>query len=333
MKKMFALILTLVMALSLCACGGGTTEPAEGGEPAGEPVALTMATGGTSGTYYGFSGIVANVLNEQISDVLNITVESTGASGANIDLIDTGANQIAIVQNDVMYYAYTGTDLFAADGAITNFRTVAAVYAEVCQIVVKKDSGITSVADLKGKTVAVGDVGSGVYYNATQILAAAGIDIDKDINKVTASFGDSADQLKDGSIQAAFITAGTPTQAIETLSTTTGLALLPISDDVIAKLVEAYPFYAEYIATSDDYGFITEPVKTVAMMATYVVSNDLSEDTVYEITKNLWEKQEEIAVAHAKGKEMDKNTAAAAIGNVPLHPGAEKYYKEIGVIA
>lgn len=318
MKKILAIALVVMMLFAFAACGGKTGTDAQ--------VKISVGTGGPTGTYYGFTGAVCQVLN---SDTLKMTYKSTGGSQANIEGIRDGIYQMAIVQNDVMNYAYAGTNGFTEK--ITNFTAVGCVYAEVCQLVVKKDSGITSVADLKGKTVAVGDVGSGVYYNATQILAAAGIDIDKDINKVTASFGDSADQLKDGSIQAAFITAGTPTQAIETLSTTTGLALLPISDDVIAKLVEAYPFYAEYIATSDDYGFITEPVKTVAMMATYVVSNDLSEDTVYEITKNLWEKKDQIV--HNTAKKMDINKAVAGIGNVPLHDGAAKYYKEAGIIA
>ena len=292
-----------------------------------QSVSLTVGTGGAQGTYYAFTSAVCQVLN---SDTLKFKFTSTGGSQANIEGIYDGEYQMAIVQNDIMNYAYEGVNGFAEP--IRDFSAVACVYPEICQIVVRKDSGITSVADLKGKTVAVGDAGSGVYYNATQILAAAGIDIDKDINKVTASFGDSANRLKDGSIQAAFITAGTPTVAITELSLSTDIAIIPISDDVIAKLVEAYPFYTEYIVTSDDYDFITEPVKTVAIMATYVVSNNLSEDVVYEITKNLWEKKGEIQVLHVKGEVMDINKALAGLGNVPLHPGAERYYRERGII-
>ncbi|MBO5936671.1 MAG: TAXI family TRAP transporter solute-binding subunit, partial [Clostridia bacterium] len=177
--------------------------------------------------------------------------------------------------------------------------------------------------------------GSGVYYNATQILAAAGLDIDADINKTAASFGDAATLLKDGAIDAAFITAGTPTPAVSDLATSTDIVAVDLGEEVIAKLMNDYPFYAKHEYTSADYSFIAddETATTVAIMATFIVTNDMSEDQVYDITKNLWEKQDEIAVAHAKGKEMDKETAAAAIGNVPLHPGAEKYYKEIGVIA
>lgn len=318
MKKILAIALVVMMLFAFAACGGKTGTDAQ--------VKISVGTGSPTGTYYGYTGAVCQVLN---SDTLKLTYKSTGGSQANIEGIRDGIYQMAIVQNDVMNYAYAGTNGFPEK--ITSFTAVGCVYSEVCQLVVKKDSGITSVADLKGKTVAVGDAGSGVYYNATQILAAAGLDIDKDIDKVTASFQNSADQLQDGSIQAAFITAGTPTQAIDTLSTSTDLALVPISDDIIANLVEAYPFYAEYIATSEDYGFVTEPVKTVAIMATYVVSNDLSEEAVYEITKNLWEKKGDIV--HGKAEEMDINKAVAGIGNVPLHPGAAKYYKEAGIVA
>ena len=248
-------------------------------------------------------------------------------------MIEDGEAQFAIVQNDVMNYAYEGTNGFAAP--ITCFSAVGCIYAEVCQVIATKASGIKTIADLAGKNVAVGDVGSGVYYNATQILAAAGLDIDKDINKTAASFGDAATLLKDGAIDAAFITAGTPTPAVSDLATSTEIVAVDLGEDVIAKLMNDYPFYAEHKYTSADYSFISddETASTVAIMATFIVTNDMSEDQVYEITKNLWEKQEEIAVGHAKGKEMSKDTAAAAIGNVPLHPGAEKYYKEIGVIA
>ena len=176
MKKTLALILALAMSIGLCACGG---ETGGGGEASTGPASLSMATGGTSGTYYGFSGVVANVLNEKLGDVLNITVQSTGASGANIDLIDTGANQLAIVQNDVMYYAATATDMYEGKAPLESYSAVMSCYPEYVQIIANKD--ITSIDQLKGKKVSVGDAGSGVEFNARQILAAYGIDIDTDI--------------------------------------------------------------------------------------------------------------------------------------------------------
>ncbi|MBQ4349268.1 MAG: TAXI family TRAP transporter solute-binding subunit [Clostridia bacterium] len=326
MKKVLAVFLAALMLFSLAACGGNTDND---GDDKALITNIVTGTGGNTGTYYAFTTAVGQILG---TDDYKFTVQSTGGSQANIEMIEDGDAQFAIVQNDVMNYAYEGTNGFAAP--ITCFSAIGCVYAEVCQVIATKASGIKTIADLKGKNVAVGDAGSGVYYNATQILAAAGLDIDKDINKTAASFGDSATLLKDGAIDAAFITAGTPTPAVSDLATSTDIVAVDLGEEVINKLMADYPFYAKHEYTSADYDFITDgEASTVAIMATFIATNDMSEEQAYEITKNLWEKQEEIAVSHAKGKEMSKEAAAAAIGNVPLHPGAEKYYKEIGVIA
>ena len=342
MKKILAVLLAVLMLFTLAACGGNgdDTNTTNGAEDATNNVVdeapkaeliknIVTGTGGNQGTYYAFTTAVGQILS---TDDYKFVVQSTGGSQANIEMIEDGEAQFAIVQNDVMNYAYEGTNGFSAP--VTCFSAIGCVYAEVCQVIATKASGIKTIADLKGKNVAVGDAGSGVYYNATQILAAAGLDIDKDINKTAASFGDAATLLKDGAIDAAFITAGTPTPAVSDLATSTDIVAVDLGEDVIAKLMNDYPFYAKHEYTSADYAFVGEEASTtVAIMATFIVTNDMSEEQAYEITKNLWESQEDIAVAHAKGKEMSKDTAAAAIGNVPLHPGAEKYYKEIGVIA
>lgn len=335
-KLIAALSLVLVCALLFCTACGGKTEKTDSNDntaPAvqqAEKIAkIKTGTGSTTGTYYAFTTAAAQILAQGAD--YSFEVLSTGGSQANIEGIEDGDYQFAIVQNDVMNYAFKGTNGFAAP--IDCFSAIGCVYPEVCQLIATEASGIKTVADLKGKTVAVGDVGSGVYYNATQILAAAGLDIDKDIKKVAASFGDSATQLKDGSIDAAFITAGTPTTAITELATSTKVVAVDLGDEVIAKLKAEQPFYAEYVMTEKDYDFIKAPVKTVAIMATFVVTNEMSEEQAYEITKKLWESKEAIAAAHAKGAEMDIGIAVSGCGDVPLHPGAEKYYKEAGIIA
>ena len=166
-----------------------------------------MATGGTSGTYYGFSGVIAQVLNEKLPDVLSIAVQSTGASKANVQMVEAGECQLAIIQNDVMSYAYTATDMFEGSAPSTDFSAVATMYPEEVQIIASKS--ITSIDQLKGKKVSVGDAGSGVEFNARQILAAYGLSFD-DIVVNNQSFADSADSLKNGTIDAAFIVAGAP---------------------------------------------------------------------------------------------------------------------------
>ena len=238
MKRILALILAGVLVLGLAACGNSDPAPATDGEGSGDSAGVTklsMATGGTSGTYYGFCGVVSQVLNEKLSDTLNISVQSTGASSANIDLVDTNGNQLAIVQNDVMYYANSGTDMYDGKDPITSFSAVMSCYPEHVQIIANKN--ITSIADLKGKKVSVGDAGSGVEFNARQILAAYDIDIENDISKNNQSFADSADSLKNGTIDAAFVVAGYPTTAVTELATTYDFNLLSLDEEHANQLM------------------------------------------------------------------------------------------------
>ena len=315
MKKIIALLLAVVLVFSLCACGKSATK-------------LTYATGGTSGTYYGFSGVIANVLNEKLKDTMNITVESTGASKANVQMVDAGDADIAIVQNDVMYYAYTGTDLFAGGDPITSFSAVASCYPEYVQILAKSD--ITSIDQLRGKNVSVGDAGSGTEFNAKQILAAYGISFD-DIKVSNQSFADSADSLKNGTIDAAFVVAGYPTTAVTELATNFNFNLLPVDADHAAKLQADYGFYYYGVIPGGTYSPVADDVPAVAVMATIIASNKLSEDVVYAFVKGLFDYKDDITAGHAKGAELDLNTAVSGV-SIPWHAGAVKFYTEKGLM-
>lgn len=302
-------------------------EPAPAPAPSADAVSLKMATGGTTGTYYAYGGVIANILNGKLGS-LQLNVQSTGASKANIFLIDDGEADVAIVQNDVMDYASKGTDLFEEDGAIESFSAGAALYAEVCQIISSGD--IKSVEDLKGKRVSVGDAGSGVEFNARQILNAYGISFD-DIEVNNLGFGDSADALKDGKIDAFFCTAGAPTTAITELATTNSINLLGIDDEHAAALQNDYAFYTQYTIPGGTYKGVDDDVVTVAVKATLIVSNELSEDVVYDLVKGLFDNKDAITAGHAKGAELDPAYAVDGI-SVKFHPGAEKYFKEAGVL-
>ena len=343
MKKNISRLTAVALsaAMLLTACGGGGTAAttaaakqdapaattAAAAAPSGDAAKLTMGTGGTTGTYYAFGGVIANVINGK--DVgININVQSTGASKANIYLVNDGEADLAIVQNDVMDYGYKGTDLFAEEGAADQFNTVAALYAEVCQVVATKD--ITSIEDLKGKRVSVGDAGSGVEFNARQILEAYDITFE-DIDVNNLGFGGSSDALKDGKIDAFFCTAGAPTTAIVELATTNDINLLAIDDAHAEKLAAAYPFYTTYPIPGGSYKGVDEDVQTVAIKATLIASPKLSEDVVYNLTKAIFDNQKEIASAHAKGEELSLEYAVSGI-SVPFHPGAEKYFKEVGAL-
>lgn len=318
MKRILALTMAVVMALGLCACGGG-----------GSSSTLNMATGGTSGTYYGFSGVLANVLNEAVGDTLNITVESTGASGANIDLIDTGADQLAIVQNDVMYYAYTATDMYEGKTPLESYSAVMSCYPEYVQIIANKN--ITSIEDLKGKKVSVGDAGSGVEFNARQILAAYGIDIDSDIEKNNQGFADSADSLKNGTIDAAFVVAGYPTTAVSELASTYSFNILAIDQEHADALMSEYGFYTYGVIPGGTYSCVAEDVPAVAVMATIIARNDVEEDVIYTLVKGIFDNQDAITEGHAKGAELSVETAVSGI-DIPFHPGAVKYFTEVGAM-
>ena len=316
MKRIIALLLAAVMVFALCACGKTSTTE------------LKYATGGTSGTYYGFSGVIANVLNEKLKDTLNLKVESTGASKANIQMLASGDADIAIVQNDVMYYAYTGTDLFAGGAPITGFSAVASCYPEYVQILAKKD--ITSIEQLAGKNVSVGDAGSGTEFNAKQILAAYNLSFD-DIKVSNQSFADSADALKNGTIDAAFVVAGYPTTAVTELATNFNFNLLPVDADHAAKLQADYGFYYYGVIPGGTYSPVADDVPAVAVMATIIASNKLSEDVIYAFVKGLFDYKDDITAGHAKGAELDLNTAVSGV-SIPWHAGAVKFYTEKGLM-
>jgi len=326
LRKITFVAAAMSVGLTLGLFAGGGKEQARKGTAAAETARIRLATGGNTGTYYAFGSAVAQILQEKTG--ISFVVQSTGASKANIQLIAGDEVEMAIVQNDVMDYAYRGVDLFNGQ-VIKDFSTLAAIYAEVCQIVVNPASGIKTVADFKGKRVSVGDAGSGTEFNARQIMEAYGLTFD-DIDKQNLSFGASADALRDGKIDAFFCVAGAPTTAIVDLATGKDIAVLPIDDDHAAALKAKYPFYTQYPIPAGAYKGMGE-VKTVAVKATFIVSNKLPEDAVYKITKTLIEDKAQIQAAHAKGAEISAQYAVDGI-SVPFHPGAARYFKEIGAL-
>ena len=310
MKKMIAILLCLVLALSLVACGAGK---------------MTMGTGGTTGTYYAYGNVLGQYIKEHAG--IDVVVVSTDGSKQNIQDIDAGNYQLGTVQSDVLAYAWEGTRSFEEDGKVDSFRVVAGLYAEAVQLITM-DPEIKSVADLKGKKVSIGAPGSGVYFNAVDVLAAAGLTVD-DIKPQYQSFGDSTDALKDGKIDAAFIVAGPPTPAITELCTTNDAYLVPIDGDIAAKLMEDCAFYTEHVIPAGTYPKQEEDVKTVTVKATLIVSADASEEDVYNLTKAIFDNAAAIAAENAKGNELSLENAVSGMA-APFHAGAAKYFAEQG---
>lgn len=323
-KKALSLLLVLVMTFLIVACGNNTAS-SEASSSSGGAKKVTLATGGTSGTYYGFSGVVAQRLNETLKDSMKITVVSTGASKVNVQMIDSGDADIAIVQNDVMSYAYNATDMFSGDAPVKSFSAIASCYPESVQIISTK--AINSIDELRGKRVSVGDAGSGTEFNAKQILEAYGMDINADIVKSNRSFADSCDGLKTGQIDAAFVTAGHPTVAVTELASNYDFNILPVDEEHANALISKYGFYAPVNIEKESYSVLTEDVPTVAVMATYIASNNLDEETVYQFTKGLFEEKENFE--HQKAALLNVDTGVSGIA-IPFHKGAARYYKEKG---
>lgn len=284
-----------------------------------------FGTGGTSGTYYSYGGIIAQYM-KNYADVKAVAV-STGGSKVNIQSIHDGDFQLAFTQSDVMTYAWEGTRAFENDGATTDFRVLASLYSETVQIITMDDS-ITSVEDLKGKRVSIGQAGSGVYFNAIDILSAAGIDID-DIKPQYQSFEDSKEALKDGRIDAAFIVSGTPTTAITELATTNGVNLISIDEELQEKILSDYSYYKAYTIPAGTYPDQDEDIQTVAVEATLIVSANVDEETVYNLTAAIFDHVEEIKLENSKGGELTLESATD-ITTVPYHAGAAKYFAEKG---
>jgi len=289
---------------------------------------VSIASGWVVGVYFPLAGAISRIAHERLPDI-KITVESSGASVANAKLIATGDADLAILQNDIAFYALQGTKPIF-DKAVPNIRGVAALYPEHCQIHARVDAKIASVKDLKGKRVAVGPLGSGTEQNAIQILDAYGLKFE-DLGKVERlSAAESADYLKDGRIDAAFYTTGVGASAIVDPAMMIPTMIVPIDGAEADALVKKYPFYAKDKVPGGIYKGIDKDVPTVAVLAILVAKAELEEDIVYRITKAMWENISRIETAHAKGKEVKLEKALIGLP-IPLHPGADKFYKEKGM--
>lgn len=289
-----------------------------------------IGTGGTAGTYYPVGGMIANAVSQPGKIVA--TAQASNGSLANVTAINGGALESGFSQADVATWAQKGTGIFEGKPAIPGLRLIANLYPESVHVVVKKGSGIKSVADLKGKRVALDEPGSGTLVNARAILAAYGV-TEKDIKPEYIKPNQAGDKMKDGSLDAFFFTGGAPAGAIaELASAGTGIDILPIDGAQAEALKKSSGFFADDVIAADTYKGVGE-VRTIAVGAQWVTSDKADAGVVYEITKALFSDaaQKTLAAGHAKGKLITKENAVKGAG-IPFHPGAERYYREAGVL-
>ena len=315
MRRFANVCLTIVM-MSIVAIGCGKKEK----------MYFSIATGSTGGAYYPIGGALAQILNQYVPGT-SAAAQTGNASVANCNLIRNHEIESAFTQNNVAYWAYKGTEIFADKGPAENLRAIASLYPETIQIVARKAANISKISDMMGKRIVVGAPGSGTEIDARKILAAHGITYD-DIKEDFLDFGGAAQRLKDSQADAAFLTAGYPTSSVIDLSATADIVLVPIESEMMGKLMAESKYYTKAVIPAGTYTGIDVDVPTLNLMALWVVDAEQPAELVYKFTKALWEHRDELEKVHDKCKNVTIDTALDGLG-LPLHPGAERYYREM----
>jgi len=332
-----ALILMLSLALSACAAkpepAPAPAQPGAESKPAESAINkndyfITVATGPTSGLYYPIGGAFSNIIKNKLG--YKSSAQSTGASVENINLILEGKADLAITMSDSVAQAYGAFGAFEGKEPKSNLRALMGLYPNYVQLVTTEKSGITKFEDLKGKRVGVGAPNSGVELNARMMYEAHGMKYE-DSKVDYLNYGEAIDQMKNGQIDAAFVTSGIPNATIMELGTTNKIVIVPIEGEGAKKLIEKYPFFVEEIIPKDTYNTDAD-VKTVTVRNIMIVREELPEEVVYEITKGIFDNIDSIKASHnTADKHISLENSQIGV-DIPFHAGAEKYYKEVGVI-
>jgi uncharacterized protein len=331
--------LTGVLAgtLGLCALGAGAIATAQ------EMTFFRIGTGGVSGTYYPIGGLIADIISSPpgarpcerggscgVPGLVGIAQSSNGAV-ANVDAISSGALESGFAQSDIAHWAYTGTGIYEGKPPVKNLRAIANLYPESIHLVARQGAGISSVKDLAGKRVSLDEPGSGTLVDARVILDAYGLsedDLQAEYIKPTVGLS----KMRDNQLDAFFFVAGYPTGSVEELCATVGCELIPINGPEVDTLLEQYRFFARDVIPAGTYAGVHE-TPTLSVGAQWVVAAEIDEDLVYGITKALWHDNARILLddGHARGHAITLETALDGV-SIPLHPGAARYYREVGLL-
>lgn len=309
-----------------------------------EPTFFRIGTGSTSGTYYPVGGLIASAISNPVGSRscerggscgvpgLIAVAQSTSGSVENVEAIALGQMESGFCQADVAYWASTGTGIYEAIGARANIRSIANLYPETLHLIVRQDLGVHRVSDLRGKRISVDREGSGSRVDAMLVLEAYGLGPD-DLEIISAAPGVAADLLRAGELDGFFMVVGAPGGAISDLADDSLITLVPIDGPEAAALAEKLPFLAPEAIPSGTY-FNVPYTETLSVGAQWLVGASLPEEQVYEITRALWHDSTRrlLDSGHPKGRLIRIETALDGLG-VPLHPGAERYYQEMGLLA
>jgi uncharacterized protein len=330
--------ITVAAILVFLACGLALIARAD------EPRFFRIGTAGTTGTYFQIGGILASAISSPPGSPncqrggncgvpgLIAVAQATQGSVENVDLIGRAQLESALSQADIASWAYHGTGIFKARGAVTNLRAIAALFPESVHVVVAQDSPIKTLRDLKGKRVGLGEKESGTLADARIVLEAAGLS-ERDLKPDYSRLGEAAAGIRDNTLDAFFLVGGYPIPAIAELAAATPIRLLPIGDDIFDKLKKRYPFFSRTSIPADAYLRLDGDTPTAGLNAVWVVAANVPDTTVYEITKSLWSDatRKFLAARHVIGRRIAPERALDGV-DIPLHPGAEQYYRESGLL-
>jgi TRAP transporter TAXI family solute receptor len=295
---------------------------------------VTMGTGGVTGVYYPTGGAISKLVNNKRSVYnLRMTVESTGGSVFNVNALMNSDIEMGIVQSDLQYQAYNGLGEWEGKPQ-KKLRAMFAIHPEAVTILSAADKNINGIQDLKGKIVNIGAPGTGQRVNALDLFTAAGIDADKDLKIEGIKPAESAGMLQDGRIDAYFYTVGHPNGSIkEAVAGTRKVAFVPVSPELVKMLTAKMPYYAPAMIPAAEYPGVTnrEDVPTFGVKATICTSADVPEDMIYAITKEVFENVDELRKLHPALTVLTRENMLQGL-SAPLHPGAEKYFKEAGLM-
>lgn len=340
-RKKLALLLsvTLIAATAVTACSSEnapaapdkaaeeTKEGAESQEIDRSEYFITVATGPTSGLYYPIGGAFSSVLQNKLG--YKSSAQATGASVENINLILAGDAELAITMSDSVAQAYGAFGAFEGKEPAEDLRCILGLYPNYVQLVTTKDTGITKFEDLKGKKVGIGAPNSGVELNARMMYEAHGMTYE-DSKVDYLNYGEAIDQMKNGLVDAVFVTSGIPNATVMELGTSADIVIVPIEGEGLKNLTEKYPFFVPEVIPADAYGTDTD-VNTVAVRNIMLVSKDLPDEVVYDITKGIFDNIEDIKASHATAaKHITLENSHIGV-EIPFHPGAIKYYEEQGI--
>jgi hypothetical protein len=326
-KKIVSGAMVLMMIFSLVACGGNDSESsAKSVEAKVETTYLSMGTGGTGGTWYPVGGVISAAMSK--SGTVSVTAQTSAASLENIRLVGAGERQLGLAAAGLIVFAADGVEMFEGE-AYPNLASIANMMPNQFQFVVREDSGIDSIEDLAGKVVGTGAPGSGDEVLARGILEALGVY--DEVKPMQLSFGEQVTAFKNRQLDCIFAASPAPTSSILDAASQTDVKFLGIEGESRDKVLEAMPYLVDATITHEHYNFVTEDVNTFVVFSTLFTSTDISEQVIYDAVKAMYEDIDTINASHGA---MANFTPEMAVGGlpVPLHPGAEKYYKEAGFI-